>query len=150
MVRFHHSRTRSAHFRSNSRSTSRRSRRASTTLSTMMSSKKPPGTSKRRLDPMATPSTGKVTLPTARRFAISLVRRKVRVVAMYSLETLGFYSDEPGSQHYPFPFGLMFSDRGDFVAFVGTTESRALVRESIRSFRSHTAFPTIGGVAPGF
>ena len=69
---------------------------------------------------------------------------------MYSLETLGFYSDEPGSQHYPFPFGLMFSDRGDFVAFVGTTESRALVRESIRSFRSHTAFPTIGGVAPGF
>ena len=83
-------------------------------------------------------------------YAKSLVQRKERVVAMYSLETLGFYSDEPGSQHYPFPFGLMFSDRGDFVAFVGTTESRALMRESIRSFRSHTAFPTIGGVAPGF
>jgi hypothetical protein len=28
--------------------------------------------------------------------------------------------------------------------------SRSLVRETMRSFRSHTSFPTIGGVAPGF
>jgi len=83
-------------------------------------------------------------------YASALAERKERVVAMYSLETLGFYSSEPGSQHYPFPFGLMFPSQGDFVAFVGMTESRPLLRESIRSFRSHTAFPTIGGVAPGF
>jgi Zn-dependent M28 family amino/carboxypeptidase len=48
------------------------------------------------------------------------------------------------------PFGLIFPDRGDFVAFVGMMGSRALVRETMRSFRAHTAFPTIGGVAPGF
>jgi len=84
------------------------------------------------------------------RYASALAERKERIVAMYSLETLGFYSSDPGTQHYPFPFGLMFPDRGDFVAFVGMTESRRLLRESIRSFRSHTAFPTIGGVAPGF
>jgi hypothetical protein len=69
---------------------------------------------------------------------------------MYSLETIGFYSSEPGSQVYPAPFGLMFPDRGDFIAFVGMMGSRALVRETMRSFRSHTSFPTIGGVAPGF
>jgi len=83
-------------------------------------------------------------------YARALARRNERVVAMYSLETIGFYSSEPGSQVYPAPFGLMFPDRGDFLAFVGMMGSRALVRETMRSFRSHTSFPTIGGVAPGF
>src|SRR5438552_2279982 len=83
-------------------------------------------------------------------YARALARRNERVIAMYSLETIGFYSSAPGSQIYPAPFGLMFPDRGDFVAFVGMLGSRTLVRKTIRSFRSHTAFPTIGGVAPGF
>jgi hypothetical protein len=83
-------------------------------------------------------------------YARALARRNERVMAMYSLETIGFYSSEPGSQVYPAPFGLMFPDRGDFVAFVGLLGSRALVQETVRSFRAHTSFPTIGGVAPGF
>jgi hypothetical protein len=83
-------------------------------------------------------------------YARALAQRNERVVAMYSLETIGFYSSEPGSQVYPAPFGLIFPDRGDFVAFVGLLGSRALVRETMRSFRAHTAFPSIGGVAPGF
>jgi hypothetical protein len=84
------------------------------------------------------------------RYARALAQRNERVVAMYSLETIGFYSSDPGSQIYPAPFGLMFPDRGDFVAFIGMMGSRALVRETMRSFRSHTSFPTIGGVAPDF
>jgi hypothetical protein len=84
------------------------------------------------------------------RYARALAQRNERVVAMYSLETIGFYSSDPGSQVYPAPFGLMFPDRGDFVAFVGMMGSRALVRETMRSFRTHTSFPTIGGVAPDF
>ena len=82
-------------------------------------------------------------------YARALAERKERVVAMYSLETLGFYSSAPGSQQYPPPFGMMFPDRGDFVAFVAMLASRPLLRQTIGSFRSHTAFPTIGGVAPG-
>jgi hypothetical protein len=81
-------------------------------------------------------------------YARALAAHHERVVAMYSLETLGYYSDKPGSQQYPGPFGMMFPDRADFVAFVGMLDSRPLVRETVRSFRSHTAFPTIGGVAP--
>jgi Peptidase family M28 len=81
-------------------------------------------------------------------YARALAERKERVVAMYSLETIGFYSNAPGSQRYPAPFSLIFPDRGDFVAFVSTTYARALVWETIRSFRSHTPFPSIGGVAP--
>jgi Zn-dependent M28 family amino/carboxypeptidase len=81
-------------------------------------------------------------------FARALAERKERVVAMYSLETIGFYSSAPGSQRYPAPFSLIFPDHGDFVAFVSTPYARALVWETIRSFRSHTPFPSIGGVAP--
>ena len=82
------------------------------------------------------------------RYAKALVTRKERVTAMFSLETLGYYSDEPGSQRYPLPFGLMFPNKGDFVSFVGLTNSRPLVQETIQSFRAHTSFPTIGGTAP--
>jgi Zn-dependent M28 family amino/carboxypeptidase len=83
-------------------------------------------------------------------YADALAARKERVVAMYSLETIGWYASEPGSQRYPFPFGLLFPDRGDFLAFVGMLDARPLLRTSIGSFRSHTQFPTIGGVAPAF
>ncbi len=81
-------------------------------------------------------------------YASALAARKERVVAMYSLETIGYFSDKPASQRYPSLFGLIFPDRGDFLAFVGTLAARPLVRASIASFRAHTQFPTIGGVAP--
>jgi hypothetical protein len=81
-------------------------------------------------------------------YARARAERGERVVAMYSLETIGFYSSAPGSQRYPAPFNLIFPDRGDFIAFVSTPYARALVWETIRSFRSHTQFPSIGGVAP--
>jgi hypothetical protein len=84
------------------------------------------------------------------RYARALAARRERVTAMFSLETIGFYSSAPKSQAYPAPFGLILPDRGDFVAFVGLLASRPLVRATVGSFRSHTAFPSIGGVAPGF
>jgi hypothetical protein len=75
--------------------------------------------------------------------------RGERVVAMLSLETLGYYSDQPASQRYPFPFGLFYPTTGDFVAFVGNTSSRALVRSAVASFRAGARFPSEGVAAPG-
>ena len=83
------------------------------------------------------------------RYAKALAARKERVTAMFSLETLGYYSDAPGSQQYPPPFGLMFPNKGNFVSFVGLMNSRPLLQETMQSFRAHTSFPSIGGVAPG-
>jgi hypothetical protein len=83
------------------------------------------------------------------RYAASLAERNEAVAGMLSLETLGYYSDEPGSQAYPPPFGAFFPDRADFVAFVGMPGSRGLVHRAIGGFRRHAAFPSIGGVAPG-
>jgi Zn-dependent M28 family amino/carboxypeptidase len=82
------------------------------------------------------------------RFARLLAERREPVRAMLSLETLGFYSDAAGSQQYPPPFGLFFPSTANFIAFVGTPGTRRLVHEAIGSFRRHTQFPTIGGVAP--
>ena len=72
------------------------------------------------------------------------------VAGMISLETLGFYSDEEGSQRYPPPLGLLYPAKGDFVAFVGLTSSRSFVRKAVGSFRNVAPFPSVGGTAPGF
>jgi Zn-dependent M28 family amino/carboxypeptidase len=73
-----------------------------------------------------------------------------KVDAAISLETLGYYRDEPGSQHYPAPFDRLYPDRGNFVAFVGDLGSRGLVRRALGTFRSHAHFPSEGVSAPGF
>jgi hypothetical protein len=84
------------------------------------------------------------------RYAKLLAERREQVIGMISLETLGCFLDYPGSQKYPPPLGLLYPDKGDFVAFVAMTGSRELMQNLIGSFRRHTQFPSVGGVAPGF
>jgi len=72
------------------------------------------------------------------------------IVAMFSLETIGYYRDEPGSQHYPPPFSFFYPDRGNFIAFVGNLGSRTLARRVIRLFREQATFPSEGIAAPSF
>jgi hypothetical protein len=82
-------------------------------------------------------------------YARALADKGQKPAAMFSLETLGFYRDEPGSQHYPFPLGALYPDTGNFVAFVGTVSSRPLVRRAVGEFRAVAQFPSVGGTAPG-
>jgi hypothetical protein len=84
------------------------------------------------------------------RYAQLLAERREPVIGMFSLETLGCFLDQPGTQHYPAPFGLLYPSEGNFIAFVGMLGSRELLQAVVKSFRSHTAFPTVGGVAPGW
>lgn len=83
-------------------------------------------------------------------YARALKRGGESVVGMLSLETLGFYSDHPRSQHYPTPLDMLYPDKGDFVAFVGQTSSRSFVRRTIGAFRDVAHFPSQGGTAPSF
>ena len=69
---------------------------------------------------------------------------------MYSLETIGYYDQTPGSQRYPFPLNLLYPDRGDFIGFVGNRRSAATVRNALRVFRESAAYPSQGAVAPAF
>ena len=84
----------------------------------------------------------------SRVYASNLKERGVEVLAMYSLETLGYYSDAQGSQSYPWPFALIYPDRGDFLAFVSDLRSRDLVRSTIAAFRSVAELPSEGIAAP--
>jgi hypothetical protein len=72
-----------------------------------------------------------------------------KISAMVCLETMGYYSSEKGSQRYPFPIGLFYPSRGDFIAFVGNSSSAKLVRRCIKTFRQQAAFPSEGGALPG-
>jgi hypothetical protein len=71
-----------------------------------------------------------------------------RIVAMLSLETIGYYSDEPGSQRYPFPFSLIYPSTANFIAFVGNVRNGRLVRQVVGAFRRHAQFPSEGGALP--
>jgi Zn-dependent M28 family amino/carboxypeptidase len=74
--------------------------------------------------------------------------RGEKIVAMLSLETIGYYTDERGSQHYPFPFSLFYPSIGNFIGFVGDTSSADLVRKVVASFRRHAKYPSEGGALP--
>ena len=71
-------------------------------------------------------------------------RRGDNIVAMVSLETLGYYADTPGSQRYPFPFGAFYPDRANFLAVVGNLSSRPVVIEFLRHLSEATDFPVEG------
>jgi len=81
-------------------------------------------------------------------YAKRLRQEQVPISAMISLETLGYHSDRPGSQKYPAVLGPFYPSRGDFVGFVGNSESRDLVRRATRSFRESARFPSEGVAAP--
>ena len=76
--------------------------------------------------------------------------RGEKIKAMYSLETIGFYTDRPGSQKYPPPLSFFYPDRGDFIGFVSNISSRDLLRRSLESFRKRAAFPSEGAALPGW
>ena len=84
----------------------------------------------------------------SRRYAKRARERNERIVAMASLETIGYYSDKPGSQRYPFPLGLFYPSEGNFIAFVSDIGSRATMHAALSAFRRHAEFPSEGVAAP--
>lgn len=69
-------------------------------------------------------------------------REKIRI--MYSLEMLGYYSDEDSSQHYPTPLKWFYPDRANFIAFIANINSGLSMIRSLCAFRKHSGFPAEG------
>jgi Zn-dependent M28 family amino/carboxypeptidase len=82
------------------------------------------------------------------RYAADAVARGDNIAAMMSLETVGYYSTEVGSQRYPFPFGVLLPSRGDFIAMVSNIRSARVLRSAAKAFRSATRLPLIASPAP--
>jgi hypothetical protein len=74
--------------------------------------------------------------------------RNEKITAMLSLETIGYYSDEPGSQRYPVGFHPGYPSEGNYLGFVSNVKSAPLLRRVVKHFRAATSLPSQGAAAP--
>ena len=74
-------------------------------------------------------------------YAKAARERRDNIRLMVSLETIGYYSERPGSQHYPPLFRFLYPDKGNFIAFVSNLRSRRMLRRFTAAFRQHSQFP---------
>jgi Zn-dependent M28 family amino/carboxypeptidase len=81
-------------------------------------------------------------------YANAAKARGDRIAGMLSLETMGYYSDEPGSQRYPAPMGALYPDVGNFIGFVANVGSARLLLHARRAFTRRTSFPVQSAAAP--
>lgn len=82
-------------------------------------------------------------------YAKACKARNEKIAAMISLETIGYFSNEVGSQVYPIPgLGAIYPRTGNFIAFVSNVASRRLLRRALRTFREHATLPSEGAALP--
>jgi len=84
----------------------------------------------------------------SRIYAKACRERGEDIRAMLSLDSIGIYTHTPGSQRLPWPFSLLYPNRGDFLAFIANLPSRHCVTVTTRGFRKGSSFPIAAGVAP--
>lgn len=72
------------------------------------------------------------------------------VRGMCCLETIGCYSTAPGSQQWPNAIlNTMLPSTGDFVAFIGPTNSVPFLNRMSAAFEASRAFPLLSAAVPG-
>ncbi len=85
----------------------------------------------------------------SRVYARELRQNQEKVVAMLALEMLGYYSDLPNSQRFPFfPMRWFYPTVGNFIGVVGNYRSRSLVRQVQEGMRRGCNLPVEGLAAP--
>ena len=84
----------------------------------------------------------------SRRYAKLCADRKEKIAAMLSFETMGYYSDQAGSQKAPAQLKASCPTIGNFIALVGNTRSAALVSDCAKYFRKASNFPCVEIAAP--
>lgn len=76
---------------------------------------------------------------------------QVPVKLMLSLEMIGCFSDEPGSQSYPSALiGLFYPSRANFIAIVGRWQDRSIVGAFKRACAGTAEIPIASIAAPSF
>jgi Zn-dependent M28 family amino/carboxypeptidase len=84
-------------------------------------------------------------------YAASLKKNDEQVEGMVCLEMIGYFSDHPGSQHYPIPFmKLRFPKIGNYIAMVGNRRSKSFTDRIAAAFRKAVDLPLVTLNAPAF
>ncbi len=81
-------------------------------------------------------------------YANAAKTRGDRIIGMLSLETMGYYSDEKGSQAYPAPVAMLYPDVANFIGFVANLGSARLLMKARRAFKARTSFPLQSAAIP--
>jgi Zn-dependent M28 family amino/carboxypeptidase len=84
----------------------------------------------------------------SRQYASRCRQANDNIVAMLSLETMGYFNAAPGSQKYPPPMDRFYPDTGNFIGVVGNIGSRQLVQQVVDILRRSKQIPTEGGALP--
>ncbi|KWR87607.1 M28 family peptidase [Cupriavidus sp. IDO] len=71
-----------------------------------------------------------------------------RIRVMLSLEMLGYYRDESGTQSYPPLLRYFYPARGNFIAFVSNLRSRRRLRWVVNAFQISSDFPLEAAALP--
>ncbi|MFT5465370.1 MAG: hypothetical protein ACI8UO_000464 [Verrucomicrobiales bacterium] len=82
------------------------------------------------------------------RYAERCKKRGEDIVGMIALESLGYFSDEPGSQNYPPEIADDFPETGNFAAIVGNLDSAVLADFVHSSFKHVDVIPSVSGAFP--
>lgn len=80
-------------------------------------------------------------------YAKRLVAEGATIAAMLSIESIGYFSDEPGSQRYPEPLKGKYPSVGDFIAVVANERSRPLL-EQVMVPMKRASIPVVGDSMP--
>ncbi len=83
-------------------------------------------------------------------YAKQAAAKQENIVAMFTLETIGYFCDEPGSQQYPPFISHFYPNTGNFIALVSNLQSLHLLRKSIDLFRKYATIPAQGAALPAF
>lgn len=75
------------------------------------------------------------------RYAGRARENDMQIELMISLETIGYYSDTPGSQAYPPFLRWLYPDRANFVALISNLRYRRQLRRVHDAFRKSSDFP---------
>jgi Zn-dependent M28 family amino/carboxypeptidase len=82
-------------------------------------------------------------------YASAARARGDRIAGMLSLETMGYYSTDAGSQQYPAPeLSGLYPDVGDFIGLVANEASRGLLESAARAFVTSSSVPVRGAALP--
>lgn len=86
--------------------------------------------------------------------ALSSKMKGENIIAMMSLEMLGYFSDEPNSQTYPFPaemgeqLGMTLPTTGNFVGIVGRTADTPLITQIAQAMSEANTIPVVAAPIP--
>ena len=84
----------------------------------------------------------------SRVYAKQAKKNQENIIAMISLEMIGYYNQNRKSQEYPLFLGLIYPDTANFIGFVSNFGSKSLVDKMTKAFKKYSEFPVETIVAP--